>query len=97
MYLSIQNQLTLLHDLLNDHITYKTVSIDEYKQIKKLVQSIITNRKIEEQLLTILPEIYYYSIKGESAQSLPSHILENEQKIKRWLTMINEVKLHVSS
>lgn len=97
MYLSIQNQLTLLQDLLNDHLTYQTVSIDEYKQIKRLVQSIITNRQIEEQLLTILPEIYYYSIKGESAQSFASHILENEHKIKRWITTIDEMKLHVSS
>lgn len=96
MYLSIQNQLTLLHDLLDEHITYKKVSIDEYKQIKKLVQSIITNRNVEGELLNILPEIYYYGIKGENAQSLFAHIIENEHKIKRWLMMINQVKLHQS-
>lgn len=93
MYLSIQNQLTLLHDLLDEQITYKKVSIDEYRQIKKLVQSIITNRNVEGELLKILPEIYYYGIKGENAQSLFAHIKENEHKIKRWLTMINQVKL----
>jgi hypothetical protein len=96
MYLSIQNQLTLLHDLLDEQITYKKVSIDEYKQIKKLVQSIITNRHIESELLNILPEIYYYGIKGENAQSFFSHIIENEHKIKRWLFMLNKVKFQQS-
>lgn len=96
MHLSIQNQLTLLHDLLDEQITYKKVSIDEYKQIKKLVQSIITNRDVEGELLNILPEIYYYGIKGENAQSYFAHITENEQKIKRWLRMINQVKLYQS-
>jgi|SRR5699024_822556 len=97
MYLSVQNQLTLLHDLLDDHVTYKTVSINEYQQIKKLVQAIMTNRNVKGELLSVLPEIYYYGIKGENAQSLFAHIDENEQKIKRWLAMINRVRLNVSS
>lgn len=97
MYLSIQNQLMLLHDLLDEHITYKKVNIDEYRQIKKLVQAIITNRNVSGELLSILPEIYYYGIKGENAQSLFAHVIENEQKIKKWLNMINQVKLHRSS
>lgn len=96
MYLSIQNQLTLLHDLLNEHVTYKNVSIDEYKKIKKLVQSIITNRHVHRELLAILPEIYYYGIRGENAHSLFAHIIDNEQKLKRWIMTINEVKWHQS-
>lgn len=97
MYLSVQNQLTLLHDLLDDQLTYKTVSIDEYKQIKKLVRAIVANRNIKGELESVLPEIYYYGIKGENAQSLFAHIIENEQKIKQWLRMINRVKLNISS
>src|SRR5690625_2528707 len=97
MYLSVQNQLTLLHDLLDDQLTYKTVSIDEYKQIKKLVRAIVANRNIKGELESVLPEIYYYGIKGENAQSLFAHIIENEQKIKQCLKMINRVKLNISS
>lgn len=96
MYLSVHNQLTLLHDLLDEQITYKTVSTNEYKQIKKLVQTMSTNRTIEKELLHILPEIYYYGMKGENASSFAAHILENEQKIKQWLMMINQTKLRLS-
>lgn len=97
MYLSIQNQLTLLHDLLDDQLTYKTVTVDEYEQIKKLVRAMMTNRTVKGELMHVLPEIYHYGIKGENAQSLLSHIVEHEHKIKQWLFMINQVKLHVSS
>lgn len=97
MYLSVQNQLTLLHDLLDDHVTYKTVSFDEYKQIKKLVQAIVANGKVKGELQSVLPEIYYYGIKGERAQSLFAHINENEHKIKQWLLKINRMKLNMSS
>lgn len=97
MYISIHNQLTLLHDLLEEHVIYKTVAIDEYKQIKKLVQAIMTSRHITEELQAVLPEIYYYGIKGEHAQSLLAHINEHEQNIKRWLMKINRIKLDVSS
>lgn len=97
MYLSEQNQLTLLHDLLDDQITYKTVSIDEYKQIKKLVQALMTNESAKGELLNVLPEIYYYGIKGEHAQSLYCHIYEHEHKIKQWLMLINQMKGNVSS
>lgn len=97
MYVSVQNQLRWLHDILHDHITYKVVSVDDYKQIKKLVQAIMTNRNVKGELLNVLPEIYYYGIQGENAQSISSHITDYDQKIKQWLLMINRVKLHVSS
>lgn len=97
MYLSVQNQLTLLQDLLDDHVTYKTVTVDEYRQIKKLVQAIMTNRNVKGELLNVLPEIYYYGIKGENAQSLAAHIVDHEQKIRQWVMMINQVRLNVSS
>lgn len=97
MYLSLQNQLTLLHDLLQDQLIYKTVSIEEYVQIKKIVQAITTNEHIKGELQAVLPEIYYYGIKGERAQSLLAHVSEHETKIRSWLEIINRVKLHVSS
>lgn len=97
MCLTIHNQLTLLHDLLDDQLTYNTVSMDEYRQIKKLVQSMIVQRQVGQELLSILPEIYYFGIKGENAHSFSAHIHENKQKIKYWLHLINQTKFHRSS
>ena len=53
MYLTVHNQLTLLHDLLDEQVKYKTVSMEEYKQIKKLVQTIISNNYSTIQIVQI--------------------------------------------
>ena len=95
MYLTVHNQLTLLHDLLDEQVTFKTVSMNEYKQIKKLVQTIISNKDMDSDLLTVLPEIYKYGIKGEIAHSLADHIEENKTNIQKWLETINRTKLKI--
>jgi len=91
--LTVNNQLTLLHDLLDEHRTFLTVSIDEYRQIKRLVQTITSNPSIEDQdLRLILPEIYNYGIQGELVQSLSEHIESNKKNIDKWLTTIQKTK-----
>jgi|SRR5690625_4524779 len=97
MNLSIQNKLTLLHDLLDEQITYKSISVNECRHIKRLVQSIVVNRHISHDLKNILPEIYYYGIKGEHAQSLLNHITDHEHRIKRWLYLLHQVKYDQTS
>lgn len=95
MCLTIQNQLTLLHDLLDEQMTLKSVSVNEYRQIKKLVQTMTTNKAIEEELQAILPEIYCYGIKGEQVSSLDDHIIDNEQNIRTWLQLIQQTKTNI--
>lgn len=97
MCLTIHNQLTLLHDLLDEQIKLKSVSVNEYKQIKKLVQTMTTNKKIEEELQAILPEIYCYGIKGEQVSSFDDHIMDNEQNIQQWLQLIQQTKMNIDS
>ena len=96
MYLTVHNQLTLLHDLLDEQVTFRTVSHEEYQQIKKLVQTIIANKNMDSELLNILPEIYHYGMKGEVANSFTDHINEYEPKIEKWLEMINRSKKYIS-
>jgi len=97
MCLTIHNQLTLLHDLLDEQIRLKSVSVNEYKQIKKLVQTMTTNKKIEKELQAILPEIYCYGIKGEQVSSFDDHITDNEQNIQQWLQLIQQTKMNIDS
>jgi hypothetical protein len=96
MYLTVHNQLTLLHDLLDEQVTYKTVSMNEYRQIKKLVQAMIANKGMDHALVSVLPEIYYYGIKGEIAHSFDEHITENENNIEKWLETINKTKYNIA-
>lgn len=94
MTLTVHNQLTLLHDLLDEQIADKTGSIAEYRQIKRLVQTMIAkNHVTNEQLLNLLPEIYNYGRMGEIAQCLTDHITSNEENIEIWKAAINDTKL----
>ncbi|MEJ8777882.1 YtzH-like family protein [Pseudogracilibacillus sp. ICA-222130] len=96
MCLTVHNQLTLLHDLLDEQLMYKTVELEEYRQIKKLVQCISCNKQTAQALENILPEIYSYSLKGERVQSYMDHIMTNEQAIKKWLQTIKKARKTIS-
>lgn len=93
MCLTVHNQLTLLHDLLDEQLLYKTVEMEEYRQIKKLVQAMICHKNTDLALKNILPEIYYYSIKGETVHSYSEHIVYNEANIQKWLQTIKKARM----
>ena len=92
MCLTLRNQLTLLHDLLYEQITYNTVHLYEYKQIKKIIQQLMKQQTLNRELHQILPEIYYFGIKGELASSTTDHVKINEQKLLTWLQIIEHAK-----
>lgn len=93
MCLTEHNQLTLLHDLLDEQLLYKTVELEEYRQIKKLVQAMICRKHTDASLKNILPEIYYYSMKGETVHSYKEHIIHNEMNIEKWLKTIKKARM----
>lgn len=89
MRLNIAHQLQLLHDLLEDHALDFDYSLSEYEQIKRLVQSIISQSQISnEELIQVLPEIYHYGSQGKHVQNIEEHIITNQEQIKNWLNTI---------
>lgn len=94
MTLTIQNQLKFLHDILDEQISDQSGHVADYQQIKKLVQAIMSNNKIDnEQLFHMLPEIYHYGIQGEIVQCLREHILSNKDSIQQWKTALIQTKI----
>lgn len=94
MTLTVHNQLTLLHDLLDEHVSHKNGNVAEYQQIKRLVQSLTANHQISnDQLIQLLPEIYNYGLQGEIAQSLSDHITDNKDNIETWKQIIQQTNL----
>ncbi|MFS0751070.1 YtzH-like family protein [Oceanobacillus sp. 1P07AA] len=94
MTLNVSNQLTLLSDILDEQHGECCASVSECQQIGRLVQSILDRDQItDEQLLTILPEIYNYGRQGEQAQSLPNHVSSNIDNIKHWINAIEQTNL----
>src|SRR5699024_11626231 len=84
MTLSVNHQLMLLHDILDEHHLDHSASVAEHQQIKRIVQTILANNSIsDEQLLELLPEIYNYGQKGESSRNQPDHITSQDRKSTR--------------
>ncbi|WP_067727028.1 YtzH-like family protein [Oceanobacillus damuensis] len=91
MTLDVNNQLTLLLDILDEQQIDCCASVSEYQQIKRLVKSMLANDSIaDEQLLRLLPDIYNYGRQGESAQSQPDHITLNKNNLDNWISAIQQ-------
>ncbi|WP_096269735.1 YtzH-like family protein [Paucisalibacillus globulus] len=94
MSLTVNNQLELLMDLLDEQQSECCAQISEYQQIKRLVKSMMANNTItDEQLLQLLPEIYNYGRQGESVQNHEEHITSNKDNINNWISAIEQTNL----
>lgn len=92
--LTVADQLKLLHDLLDEHMSSQSGSVSEYQQIKRLIQSLTAKGKItDESLNQVLPEIYNYGLQGESVQCLTEHISTNVDNIESWKSAIQEANV----
>ena len=94
MSLTVNHQLELLMDLLDEQQSECCAQVSEYQQIKRLVKSMMANNTItDEQLLPLLPEIYNYGRQGENAQNHEEHITTNIDNITNWISAIEKNNL----
>ncbi|MBC5638606.1 hypothetical protein H8S33_17685 [Ornithinibacillus sp. BX22] len=94
MSLTVNHQLELLLDILDEQQTECCAQVSEYQQIKRLVKSMMANNSISnEQLLQLLPEIYNYGRQGESVQNQEEHIMSNKDNITNWISAIEQNNL----
>ncbi|SHF80477.1 YtzH-like family protein [Ornithinibacillus halophilus] len=90
MSLTVENQLSLLMDILDEQQQDCCAEVSEYQQIKRLVKSMLANNSItDEQLLQLLPEIYNYGRQGENVQNMEEHITTNKENINQWINAIS--------
>lgn len=92
--LTVNDQLMVLHDILTEQAEECSGDIAEYKQIKRIIQTLTAKDSItDEQLLALLPEIYNYGIQGEQAQNSEEHVTTNKGNIETWTTYIDQSNL----
>jgi hypothetical protein len=94
MGLTVNDQLTLLLDLLDEQSGESTATHSEYQQIARLVTSMLDNQTIQDnEVLSMLPQIYEYGKQGESASNVTDHITSNKQNIESWISAIDQITL----
>lgn len=90
MPLSHDDQVTLLKDILNNHQTDCCGSVAECEQLERLVKSLMVNTQVDENVKSILQEVYSYSQLGAQTADLDQHILSNQDNLSKWVNNIDQ-------
>lgn len=91
MPLDHQDQVNLLKDILSNHQTDCCGSVSECEQLERLVKSLMVNSNINNDVKTVLQEIYDYSQSGINTGNLNQHIETNQQRLSDWVSDIDQL------
>jgi hypothetical protein len=91
MPLGHQDQVTLLKDILSNHQTDCCGSVSECEQLERLVKSLMVNTQVDQNVKSILEEVYNYSQHGAQTADLDQHILSNQDNLSQWVTNIDQL------
>jgi hypothetical protein len=90
MPLNHQDQVTLLKDILTNHQTDCCGSVAECEQLQRLVKSLMVNTQVDQNVKSILQEVYQYSQYGAGTADLDQHILSNQNNLSDWVSNIDQ-------
>jgi hypothetical protein len=90
MPLSNENQMSLLKDILTNQQTDCCGSVAECEQVERLVKSLMVNMDIDNNVKTILTEIYDYSQTGIGTADLDAHITSHQDDLSQWVSDIDQ-------
>jgi hypothetical protein len=88
MPLDHNHQLSLLRDILQDHLADCNGSSAECAQLERLAAALSANSLIHEELRQTIVSINHYSHTGASHQQLDAHIKDHMPHIESWLNTI---------
>ncbi|RFU69735.1 YtzH-like family protein [Bacillus sp. V59.32b] len=90
MPLSHENQVSLLKDILSNHQSDCCGSVSECEQVERLVKSLMVNADINQNVKTVLEEIYRYCQNGINSSNLDAHITSHQNQLNTWIDDIDQ-------
>ncbi|KUP05534.1 hypothetical protein Q73_11270 [Bacillus coahuilensis m2-6] len=89
MPLTYHNQLSLLQDILTNHLDDCCGTVAECEQVERLVKSLMVNQDVQQAAKPLLEEIYRYGQEGKYTKGLEQHIHTNRQSLENWVEDMN--------
>lgn len=89
MPLTHLHQLTMLKDILTEHLSDESGTISEYAQLNRLIESLLTNDNVSEDIKSQLHTIKLYSQQGEISTNSEEHIAIHHSIITQWVNEID--------
>lgn len=80
----------LLRDILNNHQEDCCGSQSECEQLERTVTALLTQTGLDENVKSVLQEIYLYSQSGIHAANLESHIESHQEQLSGWVDDITQ-------
>lgn len=90
MPLSHQDQVTLLKDILSNHQNDCCGSVSECEQVERLVKSLMVNTQLDQNVKSILQDVYDYGQHGAQTANLDHHIQSNQQNLSSWVQQMDQ-------
>jgi hypothetical protein len=88
--LNHEDQVMLLKDILSNHQTDCCGSVAECEQLERLVKSLMVNTEVNQNVKSILQEVYQYSQYGAQTADLDEHISSNQENLSTWVNDIDQ-------
>jgi hypothetical protein len=90
MSLNHTHQMDILKDILTNHQDDCCGTVAECEQMERLIKSLMVNADIDQDIKTLLTDIYSYSQQGKYTQHLDNHINGHRDQLSQWITEIDQ-------
>lgn len=91
MSLNYNHQIGILKDILTNHQDDCCGTVAECEQMERLIKSLMVNSNIDQNVKSVLSDIYSYSQQGKYTQHLDIHINQNQDHLSQWISEIDQL------
>lgn len=90
MPLNYHDQIHLLKDILADHQIDCCGSVAEYEQLERVIKSLMVNSEIDQNVKSVLQDIYTYSQAGINSSNVNEHVQSHQGQFTNWIDSIDQ-------
>ncbi|MDF0726471.1 YtzH-like family protein [Cytobacillus sp. S13-E01] len=83
------DQMNVLKDILTNQQADCCGTVAECEQMERIIKSLMVNTNVDQNLKSVLDDIYSYSQNGKYTQHLDSHIDSHRSDLTQWVNDID--------
>jgi predicted Zn-dependent peptidase len=84
-----RDQVSLLKDILSEHQSECCGTVAECEQLERVIKSLMVNSNTNQNVKSVLEDVYFYSQSGKNSASLDIHIEAHQDQLSQWIQDID--------
>lgn len=89
MPIQYRDQVSLLKDILSEHQSECCGTVAECEQLERVIKSLMVNSNTNQNVKSVLEDVYFYSQSGKNSTSLDNHIEAHQDQLSQWIQDID--------